>query len=237
MTQTPCAGELCFPRERRTVWWDGALGMTTSWLMLCCTPSPQRQGSSVAESMSDDPILDAAHAQVMAVGVRRATLTDIASRAGVSRMTVYRRYPDVRTVLQALMTREFAKLIAQADSEAQTAGGDGRRRVVATAVQLGDLLLATVNVARMLDVDPELLLPYVTERVGAFQKLVIDGLAARLGEAMDEGTVRRADPRRLAAAMELAMRGYVLSAHADAPEEERAHREDLRTMLDAFLAP
>jgi hypothetical protein len=37
--------------------------------------------------------------------------------------------------------------------------------------------------------------------------------------------------------MELAMRGYVLSAHADAPEDERAHREDLRAMLDAFLAP
>src|SRR4051812_36019870 len=170
--------------------------------------------------MSDDPILDAAHAQVMAVGVRRATLTDIASRAGVSRMTVYRRYPDVRTVLQALMTREFGKLIAQADGEAQVAGGDGRGGVGETPVH-----------------GPELLLPYVTERVGAFQKLVIDGLATRLAEAMEEGSVRRAEPRRLAAAMELAMRGYVLSAHADAPEDERAHRADLRTMLDAFLAP
>ena len=187
--------------------------------------------------MSDDPILDAAHDQVMAVGVRRATLTDIASRAGVSRMTVYRRYPDVRTVLQALMTREFGKLIAQADDEAQSTGGDGRTRVVETAVHGAELLASHPLFVRLLDVDPELLLPYVTERVGAFQKLVIDGLAARLAEAMDEGSVRRGDPRRLAAAMELAMRGYVLSAHADAPEEERAHREDLRTMLDAFLAP
>jgi AcrR family transcriptional regulator len=186
--------------------------------------------------MSDDPILDAAHDQVMAVGVRRATLTDIASRAGVSRMTVYRRYPDVRTVLQALMTREFGKLIKQADDEAQ-AGGDGRARVVETAVHGAELLASHPLFVRLLDVDPELLLPYVTERVGAFQKLVIDGLAARLAEAMQEGSVRQADPRRLAAAMELAMRGYVLSAHADAPEDERAHREDLHAMLDAFLAP
>jgi AcrR family transcriptional regulator len=184
--------------------------------------------------MSDDPILDAAQAQVMAVGVRRATLTDIASRAGVSRMTVYRRYPDVRTVLQALMTREFGKLIAQADDEAQAAA-TGRDRVVDTAVHGAELLASHPLFVRLLDVDPELLLPYVTERVGAFQKLVIDGLAARLGQAMDEGSVRRADPRRLASAMELAMRGYVLAAHADTPDDARAHRDDLRFMLDAFL--
>ncbi len=194
------------------------------------------QPGSVHVPMADDPILDAAHAQVMAVGVRRATLTDIASRAGVSRMTVYRRYPDVRTVLQALMTREFGKLIEQASAEAGV-GATGRERVVGTAVHGAELLAAHPLFVRLLDVDPELLLPYVTERVGAFQRLVIDGLAAQLAAAMEEGSVRRADPRRLASAMELAMRGYVLSAHADAPEDERAHREDLRTMLDAFLRP
>jgi hypothetical protein len=37
--------------------------------------------------------------------------------------------------------------------------------------------------------------------------------------------------------MELAMRGYVLAAHSDAPDDERAHREDLAAMLDAFLRP
>jgi len=186
--------------------------------------------------MSDDPILDAAHDQVMAVGVRRTTLTDIAARAGVSRMTVYRRYPDVRTVLQALMTREFGQLIAEAAREAAGAP-DGRTRIVETAVHGAELLAAHPLFVRLLDVDPELLLPYVTERVGAFQRLVLDDLETRLAEAMREGSVRQADPRRLASAMELAMRGYVLAAHADAPEEERAHREDLRDMLDAFLRP
>lgn len=186
--------------------------------------------------MSADPILDAARAQVMAVGVRRTTLTDIASRAGVSRMTVYRRYPDVRTVLQALMTREFGMLIAEASSAAAGAA-DGRERVVEIAVHGAELLASHPLFVRLLDVDPELLLPYVTERVGAFQQLVLDELAARLAAAMDEGTVRRGDPRRLAAAMELAMRGYVLAAHADAPDDERAHREELRYMLDAFLHP
>jgi AcrR family transcriptional regulator len=187
-------------------------------------------------AVSDDPILDAARAQVMKVGVRRTTLTDIASRAGVSRMTVYRRYPDVNTVLQALMTREFGTLIREAAEEA-SAVQEPRDRVVRAAVHGAEMLAAHPLFVRLLDVDPELLLPYVTERVGTFQRLVIDDLSARLAAAMDAGAVRRADPRRLASAIELALRGYVLSAHSDAPEDERVHREDLREMIDAFLRP
>src|SRR5881409_2359776 len=64
------------------------------------------------------PILDATRASVLAVGVRRTTLTDVARRAGVSRMTVYRLVPDVTTLILEVMSREFASLFlaAQADS-------------------------------------------------------------------------------------------------------------------------
>ena len=48
---------------------------------------------------------------MLSVGVRRTTLTDIARRAGVSRMTVYRRFADVTSVMAALMTREFTALL------------------------------------------------------------------------------------------------------------------------------
>src|SRR5438270_5059089 len=63
-------------------------------------------------------ILDATRASVLAVGVRRTTLTDVARRAGVSRMTVYRLVPDVTTLILEVMSREFASLFlaAQADS-------------------------------------------------------------------------------------------------------------------------
>ncbi len=54
-----------------------------------------------------DPVLDAVRDCVLAVGVRRTTLTDVARRAGVSRMTLYRRWPDVRTLVGDLMTREW----------------------------------------------------------------------------------------------------------------------------------
>src|SRR3954463_12994972 len=79
-----------------------------------------------------DPVLDAARACVLAVGVRRTTVTDVARRAGVSRMTLYRRFPDLEGVLAALMTREFGRLIAA--NGPQGDGGSTRERVVAMVV-------------------------------------------------------------------------------------------------------
>src|ERR671915_1807514 len=75
--------------------------------------SIRHNGSRAAtgDRSSDDAALDAARDCVLAVGVRRTTLTDIARRAGVSRMTLYRRWPDVRTLVADLMTREFVALV------------------------------------------------------------------------------------------------------------------------------
>ncbi|HET8758590.1 MAG TPA: helix-turn-helix domain-containing protein, partial [Solirubrobacteraceae bacterium] len=74
-----------------------------------------------------DALLDAARECVLAVGVRRTTLTDVARRAGVSRMTLYRRYPDLEGVLSSLMTREFGRLVAEAAARAE--GANTRERV------------------------------------------------------------------------------------------------------------
>src|ERR687885_463530 len=74
-------------------------------------------------------LLDAARACVLAGGGRRTTGTDVARRAGVSRMTLYRRFPDLEGILAALMTREFGRLVAEAAEQAD--GATTRERVVA----------------------------------------------------------------------------------------------------------
>src|SRR4051795_13702635 len=62
----------------------------------------------------DDAYLDAAREAILAVGWSRTTLTDIARRAGVSRMTLYRRWPDTQTLLADLMTREWGHVVGDA---------------------------------------------------------------------------------------------------------------------------
>src|SRR6266496_4432838 len=93
------------------------------------TPSPNR--------VADDVLLDAAMGCVLASGVRRTTLSDIARAAGVSRMTLYRRFPDVRGMLSALITREFGKILGAATEAART-----------EATARGQLVVASVHTGR-----------------------------------------------------------------------------------------
>ena len=90
----------------------------------------------------EDPVLDAARATVLDFGVRRTTVSEVARRAGVSRMTVYRRHPDGAALLRALMAREFGGVLEQAEHETAWLG-TGRERLVASAIRGVDLLATT----------------------------------------------------------------------------------------------
>lgn len=187
----------------------------------------------MSQRHEDDPLLDAARACVDAVGVRRTTLTDIARRAGVSRMTVYRRFPDVATLIQALMTREFSAAI----SGAARSGETDRARLVSGVIDGAERLAGHGLFRRILDVDPELILPYVVQRYGAFQQLVLDTLTAELRASRD-GSIRPGDPAVMAASIELLLRGCVVGALAEAPPGGRpAVLAEITRTLERGLTP
>jgi AcrR family transcriptional regulator len=181
----------------------------------------------------DGRLLDAARECVLAVGVRRTTVTDVARRAGVSRMTLYRRFPDLEAILSALMTREFGRLVDQAVEQAQ--GATARERVVATVVHGSRALAHDPLFMRLLDVDPELLLPYMTRRLGGVQRIALAAGAAAL--AVDDGSVRTdASPEVLSAAIELMARGFVLGAHGEL-ERGLDPWAELGRAIDGYLRP
>ena len=178
-------------------------------------------------------MLDAARACVLDVGFRRTTLTDVARRAGVSRMTLYRRYPDLEGVFAALMTREFGRLVARAGAVAERA--TARARVVAMVVHGSRSLAEDPLFVRLLDVDPELLLPYVTRRLGGVQRIAIAAGAAVLAGA--DGSVRDdAPPEVLSAGVELIARGFVLASHGELHASLDPWAE-LARAVDGYLRP
>src|SRR3954466_4315789 len=120
--------------------------------------APRHTPVAVGERDIPVEVLDATRAAVLAVGVRRTTLTDVARRAGVSRMTLYRLVPDVTTLILAVMAREFAGLLATAESRARRRR-TARARIVATVVEVARALPDEPLFRRVVDVDPELLLP------------------------------------------------------------------------------
>src|SRR3954468_13147153 len=65
-------------------------------------------------------ILDAALAETAVRGLQRLTVEDVVRRAGVARMTVYRRYPSREELVQALVGREVQRFLqAVADGNAR----------------------------------------------------------------------------------------------------------------------
>ena len=60
-------------------------------------------------------ILDAALELVAASGLRNLTMDEAASRAGVGRMTVYRRFGDREGLIDALAARESRRCLAELD--------------------------------------------------------------------------------------------------------------------------
>jgi AcrR family transcriptional regulator len=188
-------------------------------------------------SIEDEALLDATQACVLAVGVRRTTMTDVARRAGVSRMTLYRRYADVTSLMQALMTREFTQILDDVEAEVTTLS-TARERLVTAAVAGVDRLTRHPLFLRIIDVDPELLLPYITTRRGAFQRAVVVAMEARLAAGLADGSVVVADPAAAARTIELTLRGFAFQTLAPGAHEERDQElAELRRLLDGYLAP
>jgi AcrR family transcriptional regulator len=182
---------------------------------------------NVAEA--DTAYLDAARDVILAVGWARTTLTGIAKRAGVSRMTLYRRWPDTRSLLADLLTRELSGILATA--LARDTGG--RAGIVDAVCHTVKALRADPLLARIIELDPELLLPYLLERRGRSQDLVASALAGRIAEAQRSGEVRAGSPTLMARSVLLAAHGFTLSAHTMGRVAD--YDRELRRMVDGYL--
>lgn len=178
-----------------------------------------------------DAYLDAARACILDVGWRRTTLTEVARRAGVSRMTIYRTWADMPTLLADLMTREWTGLVGATVGTSTAA--DPLARLVDDVVATIAALRENELFVRIVELDPELVLPYLLSRRGRSQQLIIDLLGTRLREAQAAGSVRDGDPVAMARGMVLAAHGFVLSAHTmvDGDVSADALDAELRTLL------
>ncbi|MFF7238013.1 TetR/AcrR family transcriptional regulator [Streptomyces collinus] len=193
------------------------------------------------DGSGNDHVLDAVRDCVLAVGVRRTTLADVARRAGVSRMTLYRRWPDLRTLVGDLMTREWIDVASRA-IPAPAPGTDSRARIVAGLVAGVAAFREHPLFRKIVDVDPELLLPYVLDRRGASQEALLALLADALREGHADGSVRAAHTERQARALLLIVQSFTLSLRTmtdeDDPElDSPAFLGELRTLLERTLTP
>jgi AcrR family transcriptional regulator len=192
--------------------------------------------SSRNNRTAEDALLDAARDSIVAVGLRRTKLTDVALRAGVSRMTIYRRWPDMESLVGDLMTREWTGVTAAAMARAD--GSSVRQRIAVGMATGVTALRAHPMFRRILELDPEILLPYLIDRRGTSLDRMLGALVELLVEGQQDGSVRDGDPALLARGAMLAAQGFALSARTmtDEVSQEQLDAELLR-LLDGYLAP
>jgi AcrR family transcriptional regulator len=195
----------------------------------------QRSNGGLDRELPDD-IADAVRESVLAVGVRRTTLTDVARRAGVSRMTLYRLVPDVESLLLDVMTRDLGALLSEIEAgvaRKRTARG----RLVAQTVAAARRLPEEPLFRRVLDIDPELLLPYLTVRIGSTQRLALGRVRRVIAEGHADRSIRRGDLDLMATSFLLTVLPWIISARLlDEVGREPALGE-LERGLDGWLRP
>lgn len=168
---------------------------------------------SNAESVDvGDRILAAAASCVSDFGVERVTLAEIARRAGVSRPTVYRRWPDTQAILASLLTDRITGAWREAPS-----GSRGREALVERIVAVSSRLRRDDLIRTVLRSAPELAMVYITGRLGTSQQIVIDLVADEIRKGQLDNTVRAGDPRQLAAMVLLITQSAIQSARIVEP--------------------
>lgn len=184
------------------------------------------------EDPAAERILDAALELVAAAGTRHLTMDDVALRAGVGRMTVYRRFRNRQALIDALALREARRCLHRIATSFDPADP--------IDVRAADVFTATLAVIgehplleRLARHEPELLLRELTRNDSEVFALVRQFLVGEIAEAQAARELAPADPEiladlvvRLAASFVLIPGGPLVSAEA----------QTLRATIRALLA-
>ena len=189
---------------------------------------------------TEERLLTAVRDEVIAYGVRRATATSIAQRAGVSRMTVYRRGGGVKQLVLDALSQEFETFLAGvfAAVEQGRPARHARDRLVTGVVEAVRVASHAPLVTALRRHDPELLLPYLVDRHGRTQQAVLAYTEHLVAAGVADGSVRDVDVRTAAHVLLHALQDFVISAEILAGTKDLVDLDgEIAHLVDAYLAP
>jgi AcrR family transcriptional regulator len=186
-----------------------------------------------ASDETSEKILDAALAQFEEFGLRRTTMEDVAGRAGVSRVTIYRRFPSKDGLIEAVLLREALGFFAELDAAVEPYEATDDRLVEGFAFTL-DFLRDHALLQRLLRSEPDALLPHLTIEGGPIIAAARTFLAERLGQEVLEG---RLPPLDVEVAGELLSRVVLSFILTPQSAVDLTDRNEARRFARRYLAP
>jgi AcrR family transcriptional regulator len=188
------------------------------------TPTARRRGDALR-----DAVFDAALAEVAEVGLRGASMTRIAQRAGTGKAALYRRWPNVRTLALDVFVSTLESGHAASCPDTGSLRGDllGSMTSFATELQ-GDLGLVVRELISEAAHDPSLSAEF-QQRIG--QEMDTDAVAV-IQRAMVRGEIplRPVDPVVLQVPAAMIVHELVMTGRAPT-EPQLAH------IVDAIVLP
>ncbi|MFL6062894.1 MAG: TetR/AcrR family transcriptional regulator [Marmoricola sp.] len=182
-------------------------------------------------------ILDGAREVFASAGIQRSTMEDVARAAGVSRITVYRRFATKDVLVEQVVIREFRRYFEQFRSDIK----DGRTaadRVVLGFVSSLRAFRENSLIAGLMVTEPSVLLTAVAGDGGRSLVTVRTFLAAQLRREQEAGNVHADLEVDLAAEMMVRVAASFLMTPSqlldltDDAELARIARQFLVPMLD-----
>jgi TetR/AcrR family transcriptional regulator, repressor for uid operon len=188
----------------------------------------------------DDPtserILDAALELCAASGVRHLTMDDVADRAGVGRMTVYRRFGSRERLEEALAVREARRCLVELDSTVDP-GAPVADQITQGLLTSLRLIREHPLLERMSRLEPAAALAALTSEGAAVFTMARAFVAARLRESQKAGTVDpKLDPEQAAEILVRLSFSFLLIPQSVLPlDDDEKMREVARTLVAPIL--
>ncbi|EMD22360.1 TetR/AcrR family transcriptional regulator [Amycolatopsis azurea] len=183
-------------------------------------------------------LLDAAYEQFCRMGIRRSTMEDVARRAGVSRITAYRRFATKDALVEQVVRREFRRYFDQFLHDIQQAETAADRVVLGFASALGAIRRNPL-IGGLMAVEPDVLVPSMVSDGGNTLATVQRFVAGQLRREQQAGNVSEdVDVELVAELMTRVSASFLVtpSQVVDLDDDEQV-REVARRFLVPMLRP
>ncbi|MFW0783956.1 helix-turn-helix domain-containing protein [Gordonia sp. CPCC 206044] len=195
--------------------------------------SPAKNGRKTRNTSSpedqEQSILAAAGAEFTEVGVRRANMDEVAARAGVSRSTLYRRFPNKEALLLAVANDLYERGMRRLELAVV---GRGPADAVVEAFAEGAVMISEDPLMRRLVLTDSEMKGITAAVTSLFIDMVTDRVAATLrtaGAKMPDDELRQS--------VELHVRLVISFLEVPASDEDRQSPAAVRELAAKYLAP
>jgi AcrR family transcriptional regulator len=178
-------------------------------------------------------ILDTAYDQILTFGFRRLSVEEVARRAGIARITIYRRFSSKEELVRAVLVREARRIFDTVDAKVASFA-DAEDQLVEGFVAILTAVRDHPLVQRILATEPDLALSALKSHGAVAIALARGYLAEHLRRAQGRGALGRFEPEPIAEILVRLCATFVVIPESCVALDTEA---DARTFARRYLLP